>query len=127
MLRYGVTIFLSAFLLFEVQLILAKRILPWSRGASVPDRATPAASRADRGFARVAGSALERVGQPDTAGRRLETTGQRLAGVAHPGTARRQRRVAVFPARRHQSAAPGVVQPRASRHAAAAGVRALPP
>ena len=33
MLRYGVTIFLSAFLLFEVQLILAKRILPWFGGA----------------------------------------------------------------------------------------------
>ncbi len=33
MLRYGITIFLSAFLLFEVQLILAKRILPWFGGA----------------------------------------------------------------------------------------------
>ncbi len=33
MLRYGATIFLSAFLLFEVQLILAKRILPWFGGA----------------------------------------------------------------------------------------------
>src|SRR3989338_3649950 len=33
MLRYGVTIFLSAFMLFEVQLILAKRILPWFGGA----------------------------------------------------------------------------------------------
>ena len=33
MLHYGVTIFLSAFLLFEVQLILAKRILPWFGGA----------------------------------------------------------------------------------------------
>lgn len=33
MLRYGSTIFLSAFLLFEVQLILAKRILPWFGGA----------------------------------------------------------------------------------------------
>jgi len=33
MFRYGITIFLSAFLLFEVQLILAKRILPWFGGA----------------------------------------------------------------------------------------------
>ncbi len=31
--RYGATIFVSAFLLFEVQLILAKRILPWFGGA----------------------------------------------------------------------------------------------
>src|SRR3990172_13141358 len=33
MFRYGGTIFLSAFLLFEVQLILAKYILPWFGGA----------------------------------------------------------------------------------------------
>lgn len=33
MFGYGFTIFLSAFLLFEVQLILAKRILPWFGGA----------------------------------------------------------------------------------------------
>ena len=32
MFGYGLTIFLSAFLLFEVQLILAKRILPWFGG-----------------------------------------------------------------------------------------------
>ena len=39
-------------------------LCPWSRGASVSDCATPAASCADRGFARVAGTALERVGNP---------------------------------------------------------------
>jgi len=32
MLRYGVTIFLSAFLLFSVQLLLGKHILPWFGG-----------------------------------------------------------------------------------------------
>lgn len=32
--RYAITIFLSAFLLFEVQLLLAKHILPWFGGSA---------------------------------------------------------------------------------------------
>ena len=145
MLLYALTILVSAFLLFQVQPVIAKIILPWFGGSAAVwttcllffqmvlllgylycPRGDPLsqAARADDRASRPAG------GQPrwccrSTPARRGSPSGGDDPTCGILGLAGGHRRAAVFPALHHRSAAAGLVRaPLPGRHALPA-LRAL--
>ena len=118
---YAATIFLSSFLLFLVQPLIARLILPWFGGSAAvwttcmlffqvlllagyayahcaATRRLAAAHAGGRSTRCCSLAALATAA--DRARARLETARRRGAGDAHPAAARRERRPAVLPARR---------------------------
>ena len=128
MLLYSLTIFLSAFLLFQVQPIIAKMILPWFGGTSAVWSTcmlffqmvlllgyvyahwlnrTARSAAAGGGAHRCSDD--QPCGAPDPAERFLEEHRGRAAVPANPGAARGDCGAAVFPALFHQPAVAGMV------------------
>jgi hypothetical protein len=141
MFAYALTIFTGAFLLFQVQPLIGKYILPWFGGspgvwttcmlffqtaarrirvcpflhqvaeAEIPGGTAPRAACPGAGAA------------PDHAGRQLETAGGRRSDVAYPGAAHRQLGAALFCALGHRAIDAAVVQPDQSRPLALPALR----
>ncbi len=133
---YASTIFLSAFLLFQVQPLIAKMILPWFGGSAAVWSAAMLffqllllAGYAYAHFVIRAVEARGAVGRPcrlaagelraaaDSAVASWKPTEAGDPTLAHSAAAGRDHRAAVFPAFVHQSAAAGLV--RAAEPAAA--------
>ena len=141
MLLYAATIFLSAFLLFLVQPLLAKQILPvvrrdgrrvdaraWCSSSSCCCWATPTrtgsrrASRApQQAWVHIALLVASLVFLPMVPDAAWKPAGDENPVVAHPAAALRDRRPALLPALLDEPAAAGVVRARASRARAPTG------
>ncbi len=141
---FACTIFLSAFLLFQIQLIIAKYILPWFGGtpstfttcilffqvllllgylyahfidAYLGPRGQAIIHSALIGLAllALAWRAVD-VGLTAFTRSQLEAAGQRAPVAPHPCPSERQCRVALLPGLDHRSLAASLVQPDLSRH-----------
>ena len=143
MLFYALTISLSAFLLFEVQPVIAKMILPWFGGSSAVwstcmlffqmvlllgyayahwlNKLAPRR----QAIAHISLLAVSLAALPIIPESRLEARRHRAALAHHPRAARRHRRTALLPALRHQPAAAGLVRAHAQNRPALPPVRAL--
>ncbi len=129
MILYAVTIFLSAFLLFQVQPLIAKIILPWFGGSAAVWSAAmlffqlaaagrlrirapvdPISAReiADAGPRRAAAGQLRAAADPAIAF--VEADRSRRSDAAHSGAAGRDHRTALFLAFVHQPAAASLVR-----------------
>ena len=145
LLPYAATIFLSSFLLFLVQPIIAKQILPWFGGSAAvwttclvffqsvllagyayADWTTRLGARR-QAMLHVALLAVSLALPADPRLERLEAAGRRAADRAHPAAARRDHRPAVLPAVDHHAAAAGVVLAPLPYRGAVPPVRALQP
>ncbi len=142
MILYACAVFLAAFLLFQIQPLIAKIVLPWFGGTSsvwntcmlffqvalllgylyahwLHERLERAqAGRGPRG-----GAAGEPRGAAGDARRVMEDPGGRQPRVAHPFAAGRHGRAAVFPALDYQPAVAGVVRAHALRRRSLPAVR----
>ena len=144
MLLYSLTIFLSAFLLFQVQPIIAKMILPWFGGTSAvwstcmlffqvvlllgyvyAHWLNRKLNPRRQAVAHIAVLAISLAALPDPAESFLEKHRRRAAVAAHPGAAGCDRRVAVFPAVLDQPAVAGMVCAETQERVAVPAFRAL--
>ncbi len=144
MILYAGAIFLGAFLLFLVQPIIAKQILPWFGGSAAvwatcmvffqvvllagyayADLTTRRLTPKRQVALHVGLLAAEPPGAAHHAERGLEAPGRRESELAHPRPAGGHHRAAVSSAVDHQSAAAGVVRPSFSSHRALSPVRAV--
>ena len=143
---YAATIFVSAFLLFLVQPVMAKQILPWFGGSAAvwttclvffqtallagyaySDYRRAPARRAHAGQA--AHGAADRIGRgaADRSRRVLEADRRRESVVADPRPAGGDDRAAVLPAVDDEPAGPGLVRARPARREPVSAVRAVEP
>ena len=147
MLLYAATIFVSAFLLFLVQPIIAKQILPWFGGSAAVwttclvffqtallagyaysrSRRAPARARARRSSCTRCCSSRRVAVLPIIPGAHWKPLGHREPVVADPRPARRDDRPAVFPAVDDEPAGAGLVRAGASRREPVPAVRAVEP
>ena len=142
---YAATIFLSSFLLFLVQPLIARLILPWFGGSAAVwttcmlffqalllagyAYAHFLVRRSSR-FEPVIHSALLVVALatlPIAPNEVWKPVGHRGAGELDPARARRERRPALFPAGREQPAAAGLVRARAAEPESLPPVRGVEP
>ena len=144
MLLHALTIFLSAFLLFQVQPLIGKYLLPWFGGGPgvwttcllffqalllgrlrlrPPRHVAPATTGAGAPPPRAAGRVVARPAHHP--GRLLETRRRDRTGHAYPPSAHGLPRPALRGPFRHRPVAPALVQPLPPGRAALAALRAL--
>ena len=146
MLFYALTIFLSAFLLFQVQPLIAKMILPWFGGSAAVWATCLLFFQTVLllGYAYSHGIVMKLkpkqqwilhgtllglcpVCLAHRSGSGVETGRPQRARLAHPRPARRHRRTALLRALHHRPAGPGVVCPGPPRRDALPALRPVEP
>ena len=144
MFLYAATIFLSAFLLFLVQPVIAKQILPWFGGAAAvwaiclvffqsvllfgyayADWTTRRLTPRRQAWVHMALLAREPRPSADHSGRALEAAGRCRADADDTGTAGRDHRAAVLPALDDEPARAGVVLAAVPARGAVSPLRAV--
>ena len=144
MILYALTILVSAFLLFQVQPVIAKIILPWFGGSaavwttcllffqmvlllglSLLPRGHPLSQTARRRCCSTSACWSQACRAAHLPQHVVETGGRRRTHPADPRTARRHHRAALFPALHHRTAAAGMVRAPLQRRHALPALRAL--
>src|ERR1700756_4042061 len=134
---FALTIFVSAFLLFQVQLIVAKQLLPWFGGSAgvwntclvffqlLFATVDPHSHRLAGWFCDVAGNLRAEVALAHLSKRHSAPRGCDISGVAYSGFVIGERRTAFLPVVDHRTFVAGLVHPRAPRRVALQVVRPL--